>query len=143
MIEALLLASNIADLYRHLESQSKNEIIVTGERIARTQHETISSVAVHTADIIEAQAAPDRVEQLLQTVPNVQLGSGGEGPSIRGQDSTGVVRDLLHFLAGAGRFQDEATYSQTTTQSEAAADKQVCFVRHRTSAYRCRAPKPD
>lgn len=49
---------------------------------------------------MDTQAAPDRIEQLLYMIPNVQIGSGGEGPTIRGQDSTGVVRDLPAFLSG-------------------------------------------
>jgi len=76
------------------------EIIVTGERVRQTLKNTPSSVAVFTKRDIEA-AAPDRVEQLLAMVPNVQLGSGGEAPSIRGQDATGVLRDLPGFLGGA------------------------------------------
>jgi iron complex outermembrane receptor protein len=76
------------------------EIVVTGERVARSTHETSSSVAVETDRTIDEKAAPDRIEQLLQGLPNVQLGSGGEGPTIRGQDSTGAVRDLPAFLAG-------------------------------------------
>ena len=75
-------------------------IIVTGERVARSRHETASSVAVVDAAALETMAYPDRIEQILQLVPNVQLGSGGEGPVIRGQDSTGVVKDLPAFLAG-------------------------------------------
>jgi iron complex outermembrane receptor protein len=78
----------------------EEEIVVTGERIARSVHETASSVVVETASSIEALAVPLRIEQILQGVPNVQLGSGGEGPTIRGLDSTGVVRDLPAFLAG-------------------------------------------
>lgn len=83
-----------------LQADGRNEIIVTGERISRTQHETASSVAVVDAKLIDALAAPDRIEHVLQMLPNVQLGSGGEGPVIRGQDSTGVVRDLPAFLSG-------------------------------------------
>lgn len=82
------------------EVRRNGDIIVTGERLPRTRHETASSVAVITADAVEEQAEPDRIEQLLQSIPNVQAGSGGEGPTIRGQDSTGVVRDLPAFLAG-------------------------------------------
>lgn len=66
----------------------------------RTLAKTPSSVAVVTSDMIEGQAAPDRVEQLLALIPNIQAGSGGEGPTIRGQDSTGVLRDLSAFLGG-------------------------------------------
>lgn len=76
------------------------DIIVTGERIDRSIFETASSVAVIDQDAIDAQAA-DRVDQLLAFTPNVQLGSGTEGPTIRGQDTTGVVRELFAFLGGA------------------------------------------
>lgn len=48
---------------------------------------------------IEATGA-DRLDQLLELVPNVQAGSGEEGPAIRGQDSTGVLRNLFAFLGG-------------------------------------------
>ncbi len=75
------------------------EIVVTGERISRSLRETASSVVVITGQEIEAQAA-DRLDQLLATIPNVQLGSGTEAPAIRGQDSTGVVRELFAFLGG-------------------------------------------
>lgn len=75
-------------------------IVVTGERAARSIRETASSVVVETAVTLDDRANPDRVEQILQSTPNVQLGSGGEGPTIRGQDSTGAVRDLPAFLSG-------------------------------------------
>ncbi|MEA1072977.1 TonB-dependent receptor [Sphingomonas sp. LY160] len=75
------------------------EIVVTGERVPRSLRETASSVAVITAGEIEARPA-DRVDQLLASIPNVQPGSGTEGPAIRGQDSTGVVRELFAFLGG-------------------------------------------
>lgn len=78
-----------------------DEIVVTGERQPRTLLETSSSVAVVTEEAIEAQAAPDRLDQLLALIPNVQLGSGGEGPTIRGQDSTGLLRDAPAFFGGA------------------------------------------
>lgn len=95
MIEALILASAPLE-----QASAQAEIVVTGERISRSQHNTASSVVVVAGDALDALAAPDRIEQLLQTIPNVQLGSGGEGPVIRGQDSTGVVRDLPAFLSG-------------------------------------------
>lgn len=76
------------------------EIVVTGERVDRSILETASSVAVIGAETIDGMAA-DQVDQLLSLTPNVQLGSGTEGPTIRGQDSTGVVRELFAFLGGA------------------------------------------
>jgi outer membrane receptor protein involved in Fe transport len=76
------------------------EIIVTGERVDRSILETASSVVVMNGEAIDASAA-DQVDQLLALTPNVQLGSGTEGPTIRGQDSTGVVRELFAFLGGA------------------------------------------
>lgn len=76
------------------------EIVVTGERLARPLSETASSVVVTTGERVESLSGADRVEQVLALTPNVQFGSGGLGPTIRGQDSTGVLRDLPSFLGG-------------------------------------------
>lgn len=100
MIDLLILTSLVPELAAQAEVAGRHEIVVTGERVPRSTHDTASSVAVETGESIAALAAPDRIEQLLQAIPNVQLGSGGEGPTIRGQDSTGVVRDLPAFLSG-------------------------------------------
>ena len=80
-------------------SQQTPEIIVTGERTPRTIAETPSSVVVITIDEIEATGA-DRLDQMLARTPNIQVGSGEEGPAVRGQDSTGVLRNLFAFLGG-------------------------------------------
>lgn len=77
----------------------ESEIIVTGERVDRSIQETVSSVALFGANDI-AQRGAENVDQLLASTPNVQIGTGGEGPTIRGQDSTGVLRDLSAFLGG-------------------------------------------
>lgn len=100
MIDALILAVSVSDLAHQPGDGRQQEIVVTGERTSRSKYDTASSVVIETGASIDAQAIPDRIEQLLQMVPNVQLGSGGEGPTIRGQDSTGVVRDLPAFLSG-------------------------------------------
>lgn len=76
------------------------DIVVTGERVPRSLRETPSSVTVVTARDVDAMAAPDRVDQVLDLIPNVQMSSGGEGPTIRGQDTTGATRDLYAFLGG-------------------------------------------
>lgn len=100
MLEACILLTSTPPEAARPEDDRRPDIVVTGERIARSSHVTASSVAVETEQSIEDQANPDRIEQILQAIPNVQLGSGGEGPTIRGQDSTGVVRDLPAFLSG-------------------------------------------
>ena len=82
-----------------VQSDPSHEIIVTGERVPRALRKTASSVVVITAQEIESRTA-DRVAQILEMIPNVQIGSGAEGPAIRGQDSTGVVRELFAFLGG-------------------------------------------
>jgi outer membrane receptor protein involved in Fe transport len=74
-------------------------IVVTGERVKRSLRETASSVSVVTQRDIEAASA-DRVKQMLQLVPNVQLGNGSQGPAIRGQDTTGALQALPAFLGG-------------------------------------------
>jgi len=76
------------------------EVVVTGERLARPMSETASSVAVTSGEVVETLSGADRIEQVLALTPNVQYGSGGLGPTIRGQDSTGVLRDLPAFLGG-------------------------------------------
>jgi outer membrane receptor protein involved in Fe transport len=76
------------------------EVIVTGERTARSLRDTAASVVVATEADIAAQAAPDRVEQLLQLIPNIQIGAGDQGPAIRGQESTGVLQGADAFLGG-------------------------------------------
>ena len=76
------------------------EIIITGERTPRSLRDTASSVDVTTARRIEALSGADRIEQVLEQVPNVVLG-GGAGPAIRGQDTNGVLRGLPSFLGGA------------------------------------------
>ncbi|WP_340588973.1 TonB-dependent receptor [Erythrobacter alti] len=101
MIEVLILASVPAEPAAIYQDQERPEIVVTGERVSRTIKETASSAVVQDREAIDELASPDRVEQLLSHIPNIQLGSGGEGPSIRGQDSTGVVRDLPAFLSGS------------------------------------------
>lgn len=80
-------------------STPPEDIIVTGERTPRSLRETSSSVVVLNEESIAATSA-DRLDQLLGLVPNVQIGSGEEGPAIRGQDSTGVLRNLFAFLGG-------------------------------------------
>ena len=79
---------------------NSDEILVTGERVSRSVRDTPTSVAVLTADDLDGLAAPDRLEQILEALPNVQVGNGGQGPAIRGQDSTGVLQDLPAFLGG-------------------------------------------
>lgn len=87
-------------LGQSVEDMALQEVVVTGERLSRPYSETASSVVVITAEMNEALAGADRIEDILSLVPNVQAGSGGEGPTIRGQDSTGVLRDLPAFLGG-------------------------------------------
>jgi iron complex outermembrane recepter protein len=100
LVLASILAFQFGALAQASEETDLQEVVVTGERLARPWSETASSVAVVTGEMNESLAGADRVEQILALIPNLQLGSGGEGPTIRGQDSTGVLRDLPAFLGG-------------------------------------------
>jgi outer membrane receptor protein involved in Fe transport len=81
------------------EQRRGDEIFVTGERVKRSLRDTASSVSVVSQRDIEAASA-DRVKQMLELVPNVQLGNGSQGPAIRGQDTTGALQALPAFLGG-------------------------------------------
>jgi iron complex outermembrane receptor protein len=93
------IISGVAGAPAALPPRDDSTIVVTGERVKRSLKDTTSSVSVANERDIEAASA-DRVDQMLQLVPNVQLGNGSEGPSIRGQDSTGALQALPAFLGG-------------------------------------------
>ena len=57
-----------------VEDMALQEVVVTGERLSRPLSETASSVVVITADMNEALAGADRIEDVLALVPNVPLG---------------------------------------------------------------------
>ena len=102
MLEGILLiaaAQAAASAPSDAAAAGPGEIVVTGERVRRSLRETQSSVSVATRADIEAQSV-DRVEQVLALVPTVQLGSGSEGPAIRGLDTTGALQALPAFLGG-------------------------------------------
>lgn len=76
-------------------------IVVTGERVKRSLKDTPSSVIVFQKRDMERLAAPDRLSELLELVPNVLVASRRDTPVIRGQASTGVLGGLPAFLGGA------------------------------------------
>jgi iron complex outermembrane receptor protein len=83
------------------DPDESGEIIVTGERVTRSLKDTPSSVAVFTQERIKTMAEPDRLQQLLEFVPNVLVSSSRDTPIVRGQDSIGVLQGLPGFLGGA------------------------------------------
>ncbi len=95
-----LAGFSFAPAFAEEADEQSSEIIVTGERLSRTQRETAASVEVVDADKLNKLQA-DRVEQILALTPNVQLGGGDQGPTIRGQDSTGVLLGADAFLGGS------------------------------------------
>lgn len=99
-VGVLLLVAAEASAPPAAEQDKVEEIVVTGERAKRSLKDTPSSVAVIGEQQIDAQGA-DRLDQLLAAIPNLQLGNGSEGPTIRGQDTTGVLQALPAFLGGA------------------------------------------
>lgn len=76
------------------------EIIVTGERADRSLRDTASSVSVTTGSDIARIAGADDLNDILALTPNVSLGNGDSGASIRGQDSTGVLGGVFAFFGG-------------------------------------------
>lgn len=81
--------------------ENSKTIIVTGERVKRPLKNTPSSVVVFQKRDLEKLAAPDRLSELLELVPNVLITARRDTPTIRGQVSTGVLGGLPAFLGGA------------------------------------------
>lgn len=99
------------------ESEDR-EIIVTGERAPRTLAETSSSVAVRTGEQIDQQGGSDRIQDVLALIPNVHQGASGQGPTIRGQDTTGVLQGADAFLGGARPRATLLVDGRTLSQNE-------------------------
>jgi len=84
------------------EGTSPGEIIVTGERIARSVQDTAASVDVTTGADLRDRAGSATVNDVLASVPNVQLaGTQNNGPTIRGQNTTGVLSGVNAFFGGS------------------------------------------
>jgi iron complex outermembrane recepter protein len=79
----------------------RQQIIVTGERVKRSLKDTQSSVAIFNKGDLKQLPALDRLQQLLEFVPNVLQLSSRDTPVIRGQISAGVLAGLPAFLGGA------------------------------------------
>ena len=78
-------------------------IVITGERtkrkVSRKRHR--ARLRRDQPDIQAASA--DRVSDLLQLVPNVQLGGGSEGPPSAARTRLARCRRSRPFLAATGR----------------------------------------
>ena len=81
-------------------AENPQTIVVTGERQKRSLKDTPTSVMVFGRGDIDRMAAPDRLQEVLELVPNVLLLSRRDTPVIRGQVSTGVLGGLPAFLGG-------------------------------------------
>ena len=82
-------------------ASAEDRIIVTGERVKRSLKDTPSSVAVFDRRDLDRMAAPDRIQNLLEMVPNVLTPTSRDAPIIRGQAAVGVLQGLPAFLGGA------------------------------------------
>lgn len=77
-------------------------VIVTGERTERSMHETASSASVLSGKEIDNTPAFKEVDDVLQNIPNVDLGgNSNEGPTIRGVKAGGPLNGVYGFFGGA------------------------------------------
>ncbi|MEM7426946.1 MAG: TonB-dependent receptor [Pseudomonadota bacterium] len=77
-------------------------ITVTGERVERSVFETPSSVVVVTGEELEDSPSDNRVEDVLEDIPNVVvLGTSNDAPVIRGQDTAGPLSGGSQFFTGS------------------------------------------
>jgi iron complex outermembrane receptor protein len=97
----MLLAAAAAAQPQPSGEQPQSPIVVTGERVKRSLKQTTSSVAVFDGRDIDSLAAADRLQNLLEMVPNVLVPTSRDAPTIRGQRAVGVLQGLPAFLGGA------------------------------------------
>ena len=97
-VAALITSAGYSPLPPQMNPET---IVVTGERAKRTLKDTPSSVAVFRKQELEKLAATDRLQQLLELVPNVLQVSSRDMPVIRGQLAGGELSGLPAFLGGA------------------------------------------
>lgn len=77
-------------------------VIVTGERTERTVFETASSVVAISGQDIDDTPSVREVDDLLKTIPNVDLGgNSNEGPTIRGVKAGGPLNGIYAFFGGS------------------------------------------
>lgn len=82
--------------------QQLDEIIVTGERQDTTLKNTGSSVVVTTGATLDTFAGPDTLERIYQQTANVtSSGADGQGPTIRGANTSGILTSVESFFGGA------------------------------------------
>lgn len=110
LLSSLLIANGLNVIFTPMafaaESSADEESIevirVVGERIPRTLSETASSVFVDTPTSIKSRAGGDNVDDFLLLIPNVHIsGNQNNGPTLRGQNSTGVLSGVNAFFGGS------------------------------------------
>lgn len=79
-----------------------DEIVVTGERHNSSIKDTSSSIAVTSQVDLDAFAGPDTLERIYQQTVNVtSSGNDGQGPTIRGANTSGILNSVESFFGGA------------------------------------------
>ncbi|RJE82325.1 TonB-dependent receptor [Paracoccus onubensis] len=85
------------------ETTLLKEIILTGEKTARSLDQTASSAAVVTTSDIEDNPQTETISEAISNVPNISYanqGGLGGAPTIRGQDSEGPNSGATAFFGG-------------------------------------------
>ncbi|TQV67247.1 hypothetical protein FKG94_25985 [Exilibacterium tricleocarpae] len=98
----LSIATNATETPPAGSTEILENVVVTGERVARSQRETASSVVVTSALDLDAFAGPDTLDQVFKQTANVTTsGEGNQGPTIRGANTSGVLTSLESFFGGS------------------------------------------
>lgn len=94
-------------------------VLVTGERFARSLHETASSAVVISGQDIANSASTKEVDDILESIPNVDLGgNSNEGPTIRGIKAGGPLSGVHAFFGGSRPRASTTVDGRTLNASE-------------------------
>ena len=92
LIGSLLLGS-LAPLSAHADPEPTqlSPVIVTGQKIERTQMETVASVRVVDSEELDNGTRNDNLYELIEMLPNVTNTSGFNSLAIRGIANAGAT----------------------------------------------------
>ncbi len=117
-VTVLLQTNALADTHNNTGDIVLDPVLVTGQKIERTQMETVSSVNIIDSDQLESSTRSDDLYEIIDMVPNVTNTGGFNSLAIRGIANSGPT--AVNNGAGTiGIFVDNSLLTARSIQKNA------------------------